>query len=168
VSGSVAFNATASDAGGIAKVRFWAGSAYLGYDTTAPYSKTWSTAGVQNGRYTLKIQAYDAAGNGTIRSLVVTVKNPDTTLPTVSITSPLNGATVSGIVPVNVTASDNLGVQKVRFWVDGTYLGFDAAAPYWRPIDTNSLPNGAHTIRVQAVDWLENVRDATITVNVNN
>jgi hypothetical protein len=98
----------------------------------------------------------------------VLLKNPDTTLPNVTITSPANGATVSGTVPVNVTASDNLGVQKVRFWVDGQYKGFDATAPYWYPVVTTALSNGTHTIRVQAVDWLENTRDATITVNVNN
>jgi hypothetical protein len=168
VSGTVNFTATASDSGGIAKVQFWAGSSYLGYDTTAPYSKTWNTTGLQNGRYALKIQAYDNAGNSTVRSISVLLKNHDTTLPNVTITSPANGATVSGTVPVNVTASDNLGVQKVRFWVDSQYKGFDATAPYWYPVVTTALSNGTHTIRVQAVDWLENTRDATITVNVNN
>ena len=75
---------------------------------------------------------------------------------------------MSGIVQVNVSASDNLGIQKVRFWIDGSYRGFDAASPYWTSIDTSTLANGTHSIRVQAVDWLENVSDATITVAVNN
>jgi uncharacterized protein YkwD len=168
VSGTVTITAAASDAGGISKVRFWAGSTYLGYDVTAPYSRSWNTAGLQNGRYILKIESFDNAGNSKLHSVTVTLKNADTTEPSVSITSPLNGTTIAGIVPVNVTASDNLGVQKVRFWVDGTYFGFDALPPYSRPIETTLLPNGTHIIRVQAVDWLENVRDVTITVNVDN
>jgi len=36
----------------------------------------------------------------------------DTQAPTVSITAPLNGATVVGTVSVNATASDNVGVTR--------------------------------------------------------
>jgi hypothetical protein len=165
VSGTVTISASASDSGGIEKVRFWAGSTYLGFDTTAPYSKAWTT-NAPNGPRILKIEAIDNAGNATVRSHKVIVRNPDAMQPTVSITSPANGATVSGLVTVQVAASDNLGVEKVRFWVDSTYLGYDASAPYARAIDTTALADGAHTIRVQAVDWLGNTRDATITVNV--
>ncbi|MHA1228420.1 MAG: Ig-like domain-containing protein [Candidatus Hodarchaeales archaeon] len=43
----------------------------------------------------------------------------DTTAPTVSITSPADGATVSGTVTVEASASDNVGVDRVEFFVDG-------------------------------------------------
>jgi hypothetical protein len=38
----------------------------------------------------------------------------------VSITSPANGATVSGTTAVKATASDSAGVASVAFSVDGT------------------------------------------------
>jgi hypothetical protein len=168
VSGSVAFSASASDAGGIAKVRFWAGSQYLGFDTSAPYGKTWDTTAGGNGRVRLKIEAIDFAGNSTTRMVTVTVKNPDTTPPVVSVSSPGTGTTVSGVVTLGATATDDLGVEKVRFWVDGTYLGFDTTAPYSRSWDTAAFPDGTHTITAQAVDWLGNTHQAAITVTVAN
>jgi hypothetical protein len=168
VSGSVPITASASDAGGISKVRFWAGSQYLGYDTTAPYSTTWNTAPLQNGRYTVKIQAFDNAGNSAVASITVTMRNPDTTLPDVTITAPSQGATVSGTTSITATATDNLGVEKVRFYVDNVYLGYDTSSPYAKSWNTTLFTNGTHTVRAQAVDWLGNVRNATITVTVSN
>ena len=44
----------------------------------------------------------------------------DTTPPTVSVTAPAAGATVSGSVTVSAGASDNTGVAGVQFKVDGT------------------------------------------------
>ena len=43
----------------------------------------------------------------------------DTTPPTTSITSPADGATVSGTVTVSANASDNVGVSRVELYVDG-------------------------------------------------
>ncbi len=168
VNGSVPFTVSASDTVAFHKVRFWVGATYLGYDETAQYAKTWNTTAFQNGRHTLKIEALDRAGNSTIRTHVVTVKNPDTTPPSVSITAPANGATVAGTTTITATATDNLGVQKVRFYVDSTYLGYDSTAPFSMPWNSAAFPNGSHTVRAQAVDWLENVSEHTITVNVSN
>ena len=39
----------------------------------------------------------------------------DTTAPTVSLTGPAAGATVSGTVNLTATASDNVGVAGVQF-----------------------------------------------------
>ena len=63
--------------------------------------------------------------------MTVTVNNPDTTAPTVSLTAPANGATVSGTVTLTATASDNVGVAGVQFLVDGNPLGAeDTTSPY--------------------------------------
>src|SRR5258708_18493752 len=60
----------------------------------------------------------------------VTCPNPDTTPPTVSITSPSSGATVSGTITVTANASDNVGVAGVQFKLDGANLGAeDTTAP---------------------------------------
>ena len=49
---------------------------------------------------------------------------PDTTPPTVSITAPASGATVSGTaVTVSATAADNVRVAGVQFKLDGANLG---------------------------------------------
>ena len=57
---------------------------------------------------------------------------PDTTPPTVSITSPAAGALVGGTVTIAANASDNSGtVANVQFLVDGAPLGGpDTTAPF--------------------------------------
>ncbi|MGI0049892.1 MAG: Ig-like domain-containing protein, partial [Nitrososphaera sp.] len=54
-----------------------------------------------------------------------TIPDADTTAPTVSITAPANGATISGTVSVTASASDNVGVAKVVFYVDGVLKSTD-------------------------------------------
>src|SRR5207248_10898297 len=51
----------------------------------------------------------------------------DTTPPTVSLTAPANGATVSDAVTVSASASDNVGVAGVQFKLDGVDLGAEDA-----------------------------------------
>ena len=113
VSGTaVTVSATAADSGGVAGVQFKLDGANLGAeDTTAPYSVTWNSTTATNGAHTLTALARDAANNMTTSAGVsVTVSNaaPDTTPPTVSLTAPASGATVSGTaVTVSATAADS-------------------------------------------------------------
>ena len=63
VSGTVTVSASASDNVGVARVQFYAGTTFIGTDTTAPYQVSWNTNGVPNGQRILRADAYDAAGN---------------------------------------------------------------------------------------------------------
>ncbi|HEU4645426.1 MAG TPA: Ig-like domain-containing protein, partial [Burkholderiales bacterium] len=95
---------------------------------------------------------------------------PDTTPPSVSISAPAHGATVSGIVVVKASASDNRGVAGVQFSLDGAALGAeDTAAPYEVSWDTAGVPNGSHTLRAAARDAAGNTANAApVTVTVAN
>src|SRR5947207_1639145 len=144
VSGTVTVSASASDNVGVAGVQFQLDGANLGAeDTTAPYSVSWNTATASIGSHTLTAVARDAANNmATSASVTVTVS--DTTAPTVSITSPTSGATVSGTVTVSASASDNVGVAGVQFQLDGANLGAeDTTAPYSVPWDTTTATIGS-------------------------
>src|SRR5690606_4902586 len=60
---------------------------------------------------------------------VNTIPNQDTppqdaTPPTVSLTAPTNNATVSGTVNVSASASDNVGVTRVSYYLDGSSTPF--------------------------------------------
>src|SRR6185369_5693692 len=71
---------------------------------------------------------------------------PDTTPPTVSVTAPSNGATVSSSTSVTATASDNVGVAGVQFKLDGSNLGAeDTSSPYSISWDTTATLNGSHS-----------------------
>ncbi|TLY29363.1 MAG: hypothetical protein E6K56_08495, partial [Ignavibacteria bacterium] len=75
----------------------------------------------------------------------------DSIPPVVSLTAPLNGDSVSGIVSVTATASDNVGVTRVEFVVNGAVAFTAPAAPYLYSWNTASL-SGAQTLSVKAYD----------------
>jgi hypothetical protein len=94
----------------------------------------------------------------------------DTTPPTVSLTAPSAGATVSSTVSVAATASDNVAVASVQFQLDGVNLGsLDTATPYSVSWDTTTASNGSHTLRAIATDTSNNSStSASVTVQVSN
>jgi Big-like domain-containing protein/subtilase family protein/F5/8 type C domain-containing protein len=92
----------------------------------------------------------------------------DTTLPSVSIASPAGGAVVKGLVPVDVTASDNIGVTRVDLYAGGKLVGSDAAAPYGFSWDTSGVPDGSVTLEARAFDAAGNLATRQVTVTVGN
>lgn len=71
--GSSTFTATASDASGIANVKFYRGSVLLGTDTTAPYEQAVTFAAADNGSQIITATAMDTAGNSASASQNVAV-----------------------------------------------------------------------------------------------
>ena len=93
----------------------------------------------------------------------------DTTLPEVVISTPVNGATVSGTMGVVATATDNVGVASVQFLLDGADLGGAiTAAPYTVTWDTQKVANGTHRLTAVARDLDGNANvsnDVAVTVS---
>lgn len=92
----------------------------------------------------------------------------DTTLPTVSITSPQTGAQLTGNFVINATASDNVAVTKVEVLVDSVIKNTYTSQPYSLAFDSKSLPNGVHTIMVRAYDAAGNIGSQSIGVTFSN
>ena len=95
----------------------------------------------------------------------------DTIPPTVSVTAPQAGATVSGTVSVSTsTAADNVGIRGVQFKLDGALLGVeDTSAPYGVQWNSASVANGTHSLTAVARDWGGNATTSDpIVVTVNN
>ncbi|HKY31067.1 MAG TPA: Ig-like domain-containing protein [Candidatus Polarisedimenticolia bacterium] len=172
VAGTVTVSASASDNVGVAGVQFRLDGANLGAeDTSSPWSFSWNTTQASNGSHSLTAVARDAAGNTRTSSAVtVTVSNADSTDPTVSLTAPLAGTTVSGTIPVTAAASDNVGVVGVQFKLDGANLmAEDLSAPYGILWNTTTVPNGPHTLTAVARDAGGNVAlAASVALTVDN
>jgi hypothetical protein len=94
----------------------------------------------------------------------------DTTPPTVSISAPAAGATVSGETVVTANASDNKGVAGVQFYLDGVVLGPEiTSSPFGVAWSTSATPNGTHTITARARDAAGNTAmSGGLSVNVQN
>jgi hypothetical protein len=169
VSGTLTVTADATDAAGIAGVQFLLDGAPLGAeDTAAPYTVDWATTTVANGAHTLSARARDVAGNtADAASVAITVDND---APTITMTAPVNGATVSGTLIVSAIGSDNVAVAGVQFLLDGAPLGTeDTLAPYSIDWVTTAAGNGAHTVAAHARDAAGNTTtSASVTVTVDN
>src|SRR5438128_4345417 len=71
--------------------------------------------------------------------------------PTVVVTAPGGGATVTGSVAVKACASDNSGIAGVQFKLDGVNLGAEVTtAPYSITWSTTTAANGAHMLTAVA------------------
>jgi Big-like domain-containing protein len=103
--------------------------------------------------------------------LTTSTRSRDTTRPNVSWQAPSSGATVNGKLEgarCLVNASDNRGVAKVVFRVDGTTLNTETDAPWNCTFDSAKVGNGSHTLTAIAYDAAGNSRSASIGVVVAN
>ncbi|MEO8387807.1 Ig-like domain-containing protein [Polaromonas sp.] len=148
---SITINANAADSDGrVRRVDFYSGTTLVGSDTTAPYTLTRNNLPV--GSYTFVARATDNSGAVTSSSPVHITVAPNTP-PTVSITSPANGAafpagaTISGAA----SAADSDGrITKVEVYIGSTLLGSDSTAPY--TFTRTNVPAGSYSITVRAYD----------------
>ena len=119
------------------------------------------------GNHTVAATASDAAGNSASDSITIDVL--DVGPPSIAITAPANGASVSGMITVSGTASDNVSVSAVDVQVDGGSFNPASGTTNWSySLDTTGLANGNHGLNARATDSSGNSASASITVNVNN
>ena len=87
----------------------------------------------------------------------------DTTPPSVSITSPVNGGTISrgSTVTIQAAASDNVGVTKVEFYIGNNLRCTDTTAPYSCSWNVPSAKNKTYTLQAKAYDAAQNVGTST-------
>jgi hypothetical protein len=164
---SLTLQGTASDNIGVTQVT-WVNSRGGGGTATGTSSWTASAIALQLGSNVLTVTARDAAGNMATANLTVT--QSDTTSPTVAVTAPVAGTTLTSTVVVSGSAVDNVGVVGVQFKLDGTNLGAEVTTPpYAVSWNTTTTTNGAHVLTAQARDAAGNTaRSAGTTVTVAN
>jgi len=148
------------------------------YGTTTPLNTSLTTSHSQilsgltaSSTYHYRVRSVDAAANVAASvDASFTTGALDTTAPTVALTSPATGATVSGTITISANAGDNVGVVGVQFQVDGVNVGAaDTTAPYSAQWDTTTAANGTHALGAVARDAAGNTRTSgTVTVTVNN
>jgi len=165
-SGTLAFSATATDNVGVTKVEYYVNNTLKGSATVAPYAFNFVSTGLANGSYSLVAKAYDAAGNvGTSAAVAFTVNNPDTTAPAVT-------AKVAGTGTARTftaTATDNIGVSRVEYFVDGSSKGSATVSPYTVTFDCGTVANGSHSLVAKAYDAAGNVgTSAAVAFTVSN
>ena len=133
-----------------------------------PAGRSWNTATVANGAHVVSVVARDAAGHETTGTAEVTVRN-DLQAPAVALTTPVEGATVAGVVSVLASATDDIGVVGVQFKVDGALIGGeDIDAPYQALWNTVGASNGSHVLSAVARDAAGHESTTSVSVVVGN
>ena len=93
----------------------------------------------------------------------------DSIAPSVAISSPTGGTTVSGLVPVDVSATDNVGVTHVDLLANGNLVASDTSAPFAFSWDTSKVPDGSAQLVAYAYDTAGNqTASSTVSVTVKN
>jgi subtilisin len=171
VSGVVAVKASASDDKGVTQVEFLVDGARIGVDTQSSdgWSASWNAAAAADGQHTITAKATDTAGKTASDAIVVLVSNTDIA-PTVQITNPQKGTTVSGTVTITATATDDKGVASVKFTIDGgsAVVDSDGSNGWSAQWNTAAFSNGSHTLAVVATDTKGQTAGHSIAVTVSN
>ena len=92
------------------------------------------------------------------------VGKTDRVPPDIAIVSPVQNAALYGMVAVEVTATDNIGVQVVRFAVDHHATCVITVSPYICVWDSTAAGQGEHLLSATAYDADNNRRNVTISV----
>ena len=112
--------------------------------------------------YRIAVDGYNAATGSIALNLASSSTGGDTTLPNVSLTAPAADAVVRGTaVTLSADATDNVGVDRVQFLVNGTGVGTDSAAPYSLTWDTETVADGRHNLTARAFDAASNQQTST-------
>ncbi len=170
VSGLVPVNVNASDNVGVVRVDLQVNGTMVGSDTTAPFALSWDATTSAPGMVTLTAVAVDAAGNRSVSAPVtvnVAAAAKDVTPPTVAIRNPVNGATVSGTVQVQVAASDDSGSAglSLSLAINGRTVATATGGSLSYSWNTRKLSAGPYTVTIKARDPSGNQVTQSITVN---
>lgn len=187
--GSVTLNWTAAtDDVGVTRYEVWKNTPNTWLAGLGSSARSYTVTGLTNGTsYSFRVVAYDSAGKYTNSNVVsatpvAPVSTEDTTAPSVTWTTPAEDATVSGYMfeagnsgpsgPCEVSASDNVGVTKVLFYLDGALdtapLNQEGYAPWNCKFDTTTVPDGPHTLKAIAFDAAGNKTTVLRQVQVSN
>jgi hypothetical protein len=170
--GSFKIVVEASDVDKIGKANFYIDNVFVGNDYAYPFEWTWDTTASHNGLHEMFVEVYYSHIRQYIRSpkTVVTVENPANEIG-VTILFPANASVISGTVTIQVIANGE-NLNRVYFYIDGVWKGYDFGAPYTLEWNTIYVPDGWHEIYVVALYGTrtpyQEMRSETVRVFVNN
>ncbi|MBM7556619.1 Ig-like domain-containing protein [Halanaerobacter jeridensis] len=181
VSGITEIDVTGSDNECLDRVELYIDGNLVFTQSVAPGTNTaftfdWDTIVIADGLYNIRAVAIDCAGNEAVDQIQLIVDN---TPPDVDKTPP-SGSLVTGITPIEVTASDNICLDRVELYIDGDLVetvadngpGDNDPDPneikFIFDWDTTAVADGEHVIIARAIDCVGNQTDDQNIYRVDN
>ena len=154
----------------IAGYKVFRGCCQIAYTTTNSYFDANNHSGSA-----YSVQAVDSDGSVSARTYDIftpgggSAGSNDNTPPTVSLTSPANGSTVSGMVAFQSSSADNSGISQISYYINGYGFTSTGAAPYSASLDTTKYSDGTYWLLAIATDNNGNsAASVPISVTINN
>ncbi len=116
---------------------------------------------------TVTLLAEDNRGNVYEELIFVTFEH-DLTPPTVSLTQPAQGSTLTGPVQLLAEVTDDVRVNSVEFLVDGVAVATTFEPPHTLEWDSAAVADGPHTLSVVAWDSAYNQATAEVQIVTAN
>ena len=134
-------------------------------------------SGFQNGIYAvfnitghvLVKFTWTGGSNAVVSGLFLSTVVPPPPPPSVSITTPLSNATVTGTSALSATASSTVGLASVQFQVDGNNIGAPVTGSgptFITSWNSTTVANGAHNLTAVATDTLGQTGSTSVGIPV--
>ena len=132
-------------------------------------SHSWNSAGI----YYVKVKAKDDDGHRSrwspIQTVIIKMPPSENQPPTINITSPSDGETVSGKINITGSASDDESVKNVEVRIDDGSPDDAVGTTSWSySWNTTTVENGNHSIYARGYDGEDYSPIASVTVKVWN
>jgi peptidoglycan/xylan/chitin deacetylase (PgdA/CDA1 family)/archaellum component FlaF (FlaF/FlaG flagellin family) len=115
----------------------------------------WTSPAVPAGATALSF-GLSLAATGTLTTTNYTMTAGAPAAPTVSLTGPAAGSTLTGPVTFTANASSPVGISKVSFLVDGVVVATSTTSPYTATWNSATVGDGPVTVTAQATDTAGN------------
>jgi hypothetical protein len=117
--------------------------------------------------YRYRVHSADGSGNAAESGVHTfrTHAEPDGIVPSVELPDP---GEITGTVAITATASDNAGVDRVQFFIDGALVFTDYSTPYVLVMDSQAFDNGPHMLDARVFDKAGNAFDSDRQIDIGN
>jgi hypothetical protein len=95
-------------------------------------------------------------------------EEPDTDAPGIEISTPEPSATVWGSITVQANIVDDKSIQSIEMFIDGTSIKSFTTGTINENVDTKSLEDGTHTLKIVAIDASGNQKEEIVEFEVMN
>jgi hypothetical protein len=165
VSASITFDGSRSSGpAGTVLSYLWTSSLTGGLGSEKTLSRKLGT-----GNHTIILKVGDGQGHSASDSVNISVTGIEDFPPSVSISHPAEGASLSGVVNITGTATDETDVVMVQLRIDdGVWVRANGTHAWTFSWDTTLVANGTHRITVRADDGNQTSPEASINVTVDN
>jgi len=165
INGLTTVSVDATDNVAVGSVQLYVNGVLHSEKTSSPYSFSVDSKNLPSGSNILKAKAFDSSNNFNEDAITVLVE-VNYVPPSISITNPVNGATISGRVKITALPSNFVTTPSVKFFIDGVLKSTDSSSPYEYLWNTKGQSAGSHTITAQAFDQSGNTAANSISVSI--